>query len=88
MPVTREGYHMVITTSEHIGEMTAGRSVTAQRICGGHQSMGLASLASVYFNNPTLRMHMCIYVVCTHITSLYQRSDLKVTGCKTVNMKL
>lgn len=64
--------------------MTAGRSVTAQGAHGNDQSMGLVSLASVYFNNPTLRTYMCLYVVCMHITLWYHKSDLKVKGHKTV----
>jgi hypothetical protein len=67
--------------------MTAGRSVTAQGRRGGDQSMGLVSLASVHFNNPTLRT-ICAYMLCVHITSLYQQSDLKVQGHKTDNLKL
>jgi len=58
--------------------MTAGRSVTAQVEHGDDQCMGLVSLASVYFSNPTLRTHMCLYAVCVcvcvHITLLYQNT--------------
>ena len=45
--------------------MTAEKSVTAQGGHGDDQCMGLVSLALVYFS-------MCLYVVCVHITLLYQ----------------
>jgi len=54
--------------------MTAGRSVTAQVGHGDDQCMGLVSLASVYFSNQILRSYMCLYVVCVHITLLYQNT--------------